>query len=84
MRTLIGGALVLLTLALSACGGSDSNSASDEALQRDSDLYAISQIEKSFHESMSKKDIEEMMSLWAPNATFTYGPGQTADRKSVV
>ena len=78
MRTLIGGSLVLLTLALSACGGSDSNSASDEALQRDSDLYAISQIEKSFHESMSKKDIEEMMSLWAPNATFTYGPGQTA------
>ena len=27
---------------------------------------------------MSKKDIDEMISLWTENATFTYGPGQTA------
>ena len=77
MRTLIGGSLVLLTLALSACGGSSSSSASDEALQRDSDLYAISQIEKSFHEAITKRDIDEMMSLYAPNATATFGPGET-------
>ena len=77
MRTLIGGALVLLTLALSACGGSDSNSASDEALQRDSDLYAISQIEKSFHEAISKKNIDQLVGLFAPNATGTFGPGKT-------
>jgi len=79
MRTLIGGwgAVVLLTLALSACGGSSSSSASDEALQREADLYQISQIEKTFHEAITKKDIDEMMSLYAPNATATFGPGKT-------
>ena len=81
MRTLIGGSLVLLTLALSACGGSSSSSASDEALQRDSDLYAISQIEKSFHEAITKKDIDEMMSLYAPNATAHVRAGQTVSGK---
>ena len=27
---------------------------------------------------MTKQDIEQMMSLWAPNATVTIGPGRTA------
>jgi ketosteroid isomerase-like protein len=77
-KLLIGGALGALVVALSACGGSSGSSASDQALQRQADTYAISQIERSFHESMSKKDIDLMMSLWTPNATFTFGPGQTA------
>ena len=42
------------------------------------DLWAIDQIEKNFHKATSKQDIDLMMSLWAPNATFTVGPGQTA------
>ena len=37
-----------------------------------------------FHESTSKKDIDEMMSLWTANATFTYGPGQTATGKDEI
>jgi ketosteroid isomerase-like protein len=77
-KLLMGGALGALVVALSACGGSSGSSASDQALQRQADTYAISQIERSFHESMSKKDIDLMMSLWTPNATFTFGPGQTA------
>jgi SnoaL-like protein len=77
-KLLIGCALGALVVAVSACGGSGGTPASEKALQRQADIYEISQIEKSFHESMSKKDIAEMMSLWAPNATFTYGPGQTA------
>jgi ketosteroid isomerase-like protein len=77
-RLLIGGALAALVVALSACGGSSESSASEEALQRQADIYEIGQIEKSFHESMAKKDIQQMMSLWTSNATFTYGPGQTA------
>jgi ketosteroid isomerase-like protein len=84
MRTLIRAALVLLTLALSACGGSGSSSASDEALQRDSDLYAISQIEKTFHEAITKKNIDEMMSVFAPNATATFGPGQTVSGREQI
>jgi len=79
MRTLlIGGVLGVLAFALSACGGSSGSSASEQALERKADTYAISQIERNFHESMSRKDIDEMMSLWAPDATFTFGPGQTA------
>src|ERR1044072_6187405 len=77
LRLLIGGALAALVVALSACGGSSESSASEEALQRQADIYEIGQIEKSFHESMAKKDIQQMMSLWTSNATFTYGPGQT-------
>jgi len=76
-KLLVGAALAALTLALSACGGSSPNAEVDDAVQRQSDLYAISQIEKTFHEAISKKDIDQMMSLFAPNATATFGPGQT-------
>jgi ketosteroid isomerase-like protein len=85
MRTLlIGGVLGILVFALSACGGSSGSSASEQALERKADVYAISQIERSFHESMAKKDIGQMMSLWTSNATFTYGPGQTATGKEQI
>ena len=78
MRTpLIAGVLGIVVM-LSACGGSSGSAASDQDLERKADTYAISQIERYFHESTAKKDIEEMMSLWTENATFTYGPGQTA------
>jgi ketosteroid isomerase-like protein len=76
-KLLIGGALVALVVALSACGGSSGSSASDQAQQRQADLYEISQIERSFHEAISKKDIDELVSLFAPNATGTFGPGKT-------
>jgi len=83
-KLLIGGALAALVVALSACGGSSGSSASEEAMQRQLDIYEIGQIEKNFHESMSEKDIDEMMSLWTTNATFTYGPGQTATGKDEI
>jgi ketosteroid isomerase-like protein len=76
-KLLIGGALAALVVALSACGGSSGSSASDQAQQRQADLYEISQIERSFHEAISKKDIDELVSLFAPNATGTFGPGKT-------
>ena len=72
MRTLlVGGALAVIVVSLAACGGSSTSSASEEALQRQADLWAIDQIEKNFHKATSKHDIDLMMSLWAPNATFT-------------
>ncbi len=42
------------------------------------DMWEIDQIEKDFHKSTTTKDIDLMLSLWAPNATLTAGPGQTA------
>ena len=83
-KLLIGGALAALVVVLSACGGSSESSASEQAMERQADVYAIGQIERSFHESTSKKDIDEMMSLWTANATFTYGPGQTATGKDEI
>ena len=84
MRTLLGGALGLLVVSLTACGGAGASSASEQALQRQADLRAIEQIERSWHEATSNQDIDLMMSLWAPNATFTVGPGQTLTGKEEI
>jgi uncharacterized protein (TIGR02246 family) len=85
MRTLlIGGALgVLVAVSLAACGGS-STSSSERTLQRQADLDAIDQIEKTWHRATSTQNIDLMMSLWAPNATFTVGPGQTLTGKKQI
>jgi ketosteroid isomerase-like protein len=85
MRTLLmGGILAILAFALAGCGGSSGSSASDQALQQDADNYAISQIERTFHESISKKDIDELVGLFAPNATGTFGPGKTVTGKDQI
>ena len=75
----IGGALgiLVLSVALAACGGSSADS-SDADARRFQDMWEIDKLEKDFHESTSTKDIELMLSLYAPNATFTVGGGETA------
>ena len=70
--------------ALAASGGSSESSASEQEIQRNADLWAIDQIEKNFHKATSRKDVDLMMSLWAPNATLTVGPGQTAAGKNEI
>ena len=85
MRTLlIGGALGILMVSLAACGDSSTSSASEQAMQRRADLYAIDQLEVKFHKATSGHDIDLMMSLWAPNATFTTSPGQTLTGKEQI
>jgi ketosteroid isomerase-like protein len=78
-RFVIGGALgvVLLSVVLVACGGSGSDP-TDDQLRLSQDEWQIDQIEKDFHHATTTKDIELMMSLYAPNATMTIGPGVTA------
>jgi ketosteroid isomerase-like protein len=70
-----------LTVALSACGGSTPVSG---ALQEQVDMFQIGEIERDFHEALSKKDIDLMMGLWSQNATFTAGPGKTATGKQEI
>jgi ketosteroid isomerase-like protein len=41
-------------------------------------MWEIDKIEKDFHEATSLKDIDLMLSLYAPNATFSVGGGETA------
>jgi ketosteroid isomerase-like protein len=83
-RLLIGGALGALVVSLAACGSSNSSSSSEQAARVQLDRYAIGEIEKSFHKATSKHDIDLMMSLWAPNATFTVGPGHTATGRKQI
>jgi ketosteroid isomerase-like protein len=90
MRMLsIGGAVAvacaagILIVALAAWGGSNGSGASEQALQRKADLWEIDRLEKNFHKATSRKDIELMMSLWAPDATFTAG-GRSAVGKQEI
>jgi ketosteroid isomerase-like protein len=78
-RFVIGGSLglFLLSVVLVACGGSTTGSSGDQA-RRFQDMWEIDQIEKNFHRATTEKDIDLMLSLYAPNATFTVGPGVTA------
>lgn len=76
--------LGVLVAALSACGGSSINSAAQAALQKQADLYAISQIEVKWHKASSTQNVNLMMTLWAPNATFTIGPGETLTGKKAI
>lgn len=78
MRTLlIGGALGALVIVLSGCGAASATSSEAKEAKRRVDLYEISQLERSFHESISKKNIDQLVSLFAPHATGTFGPGKT-------
>jgi ketosteroid isomerase-like protein len=78
-RLVIGGALgvFLLSVVLVACSGSGAGSTGDQ-LRLSQDKWEIDQIEKNFHHATTTKDIDLMMSLYAPNATMTVGPGVTA------
>jgi uncharacterized protein (TIGR02246 family) len=78
-RLVIGGALgvFLLSVVLVACGGSGAGSTGDQS-RLFQDKWEIDQIEKKFHHATTTKDIDLMMSLYAPNATMTVGPGETA------
>jgi ketosteroid isomerase-like protein len=80
----IGAALGAFVISLTACGGSSSTSASEQELQRQADMYEISLIEKTFHEAITKKDIDMMMGLYAQNATATFGPGKTVSGKEQI
>jgi hypothetical protein len=80
MQTLIRGRVVLvgcvltgLVVPLSACGTSARLSRSEATLQGEADRYEIDQVEEKFHRAGSTHDVNLMMSLWAPGATFNIG-----------
>ena len=77
-RLAIVGVVGIMVISLAGCGGSNSSTPDGQKLQQEADFWEIDQIEKNFHEATTNKDIVKMMSLWAPNATLTVGPGETA------
>jgi ketosteroid isomerase-like protein len=62
-----------LAIVLAGCGSSGKKSAAGSDVQRQSDLYAIDQIERTWHKASSTHDVGLMMTLWAPDATFNNG-----------
>ena len=76
-RLLIVGVLGVMAVSFAACGDSGSDAETAE-LQLKADKYEIEQIEKVFHQAMTTKNVDLMVSLWAPNATLTVGPDLTA------
>ncbi len=79
----MGAMLVGAMLVLAACGSSHPQAASQTALQKKADLYAIDQIEVNWHKASSTKNVDLMMSLWAPGATFTIGPKILKGKKQI-
>ena len=84
-RFVLGGALgvFILSVVLAACGGSSSGSSDDQS-RRFQDMWEIDQIEKNFHHATTTKDIDLMVSLFAPTATMTIGPGETASGQAEI
>lgn len=83
MRMVVTGAVVVaLVGALAACGGSGGGAASAQA-QKEEALYQIDQLEQTWHRAASTHNIDLMMTIWAPNASFTIG-GATSSGKSAI
>lgn len=68
VRTAVLG--VVLALLVVGCGNSSKKSAGNQQVQQQADYYLIDQIEKTWHKAASTKDVDLMMTLWAPDATF--------------
>lgn len=65
---------VCILAALGGCGGSSGSSTEQATAEREANMWQIDEIEKTWHKAASTQDVDLMMSLWAPDATFTYGP----------
>jgi ketosteroid isomerase-like protein len=74
---------IALTGSLAACGGSSGTSAATQALQKQADVNAIDGIEKTWHKASSTHNVDLMMSIWAPDSTFTIGPTTLTGRAQI-
>jgi len=72
-----------LALVVAACGGSGKKSGATAELQHQADMFAIDQIEKTWHKASSTHNVDLMMSLWAPDATFVIGTETLSGKKQI-
>jgi ketosteroid isomerase-like protein len=80
-KLLITAALVGLGVLIAGNGAWGKSSGT--SAQKLADRYRIDQIEKTWHKAASKKDVDLMMTLWAPKATFTIA-GKTYSGKKAI
>jgi SnoaL-like protein len=74
-KVMVFAVLTGLVLALGAYAAPGSNAPGKTVLKQVA-LYQIEKIEKTWHRAASTKNLDLMMSIWAPKATMTIG-GQT-------
>jgi ketosteroid isomerase-like protein len=79
----LASAALIATLSVAGCGGSSKKSTDVQTLQRQADTLAIDQIERTWHRAASTKNVDLMMSIWAPDATFNIGT-QTLTGKAQI
>ena len=82
MRKFIAGACAA-GLVFAGAGYAAKHGAQDLSLQKQADLRQIENIERTWHKAASKKNLDLMMSIWAPNATMTIG-GKTYTGKQAI
>jgi ketosteroid isomerase-like protein len=78
-------ASIVLTLAIvaSGCGGAGKEPGTDSAAQHKADLYAIDQLERTWHKASSTHNVNLMMTIWAPDATFNIGTETLAGKAAI-
>jgi hypothetical protein len=81
-RTLVIVAALVALAAPFAAYGEWSKSSGPSVPQR-AELYSITQVEATWHRATSKKNLDMMMSLWAPNGTLSLG-GKTVKGKPAI
>ena len=74
---------LILALALAGCGSSSKKSAAEQQLQQQADYYGIDQIEKTWHRAASTQNVDLMMTIWAPDATFNLGTQTLTGRAQI-
>ena len=82
LRTAVA-ATTVAALGVAGVGYGSWSSGSALSVQKRADLYSIDQIEATWHRAASRKNLDLMMTLWAPNATFTLG-GKTYKGKPAI
>jgi ketosteroid isomerase-like protein len=70
-------ALTLLVAPLTACGGGSSKAGANAAGAKALDRLAITAIERKWHDAETTRNLAEIMSLWAPHATWQIDPKHT-------
>ena len=70
-----------LVLAVSAFGARTKGPS--PSIQKQAALYQIDTIERIWHRAASTKNLNLMMTIWAPNATATF-PGKTVTGKAAI
>jgi hypothetical protein len=76
-------AVCVSSLVFTTAGYAAKHATGGPTLANQADLYQIENIEKTWHKAASKKNLDLMMSIWAPGATMTIG-GKTYTGKQAI